>query len=119
MTKRDIIIIIVILAAAMALGLFNRYFDSAGKEYLTVSYNNEVIQKIKLPANKIITIEKEKNKWILEIEGQKARVAQAHCPGKDCVKQGWISAPGEALICVPQKFIAQFEEESGIDACTQ
>ncbi len=119
MTKRDIVIISALLFAALATGLFNYFSAPGAKDYLTIIYKEEKLHKIKLPVNRKIEINAGGGYWLVEIKGFKARIADADCPGHDCIKQGWINKKGEALICVPQNFIARFEGEGDIDALTQ
>ncbi len=35
------------------------------------------------------------------IENGMARIARSPCPGQDCVRQSWISKPGDLAVCVP------------------
>ena len=34
-------------------------------------------------------------------EGGRVRVIDADCPGKDCVKMGWLRSPAMPLVCLP------------------
>ncbi|MDA3792411.1 MAG: NusG domain II-containing protein [Elusimicrobia bacterium] len=112
MTKRDIIIAALFLFVALGAGLYNFYSSSASavsKRYLNIIYKNEIIKKVKLPASKKIEIDAGGGGWTVEIKGFKARISAADCPGRDCVKKGWISNKAEALICVPQNYLVEFE----------
>jgi len=40
---------------------------------------------------------------ILIIEQGKARMADAHCPDRTCVKAGGISHVGESIVCLPNR----------------
>jgi hypothetical protein len=57
----------------------------------------------------------------VEIRGGKVRVAESDCPGKICVKQGWIDSG--AIICLPNRVVITVEGTStapgkGVDATT-
>lgn len=45
--------------------------------------------------------------WPLRLErsGNRVRVAESSCPGRDCVHTGWIGRAGEQIICLPNKLI--------------
>lgn len=40
---------------------------------------------------------------ILVIENGKAKVSDANCPDKLCVKQGWVQYTGQCITCLPNK----------------
>jgi len=58
------------------------------------------------------------------IEGgeNKVRMVSSPCPDKVCVARGWISVPGEAIVCVPNHVVVHVEggaQKQGYDALTQ
>ena len=53
----------------------------------------------------------------LEAEQGRIRVAESSCPGRDCVHTGWIDAPGEQIICLPNRLIISLIGEH--DASTE
>ena len=46
-------------------------------------------------------------KNLLEIKDGKARIREADCPDKLCVKQGKIHKVGDSLICLPHKVVVE------------
>ncbi|NLS44394.1 MAG: NusG domain II-containing protein [Firmicutes bacterium] len=55
----------------------------------------------------------------------KVRIKESTCPGKFCVNTGWISRPGQAIVCLPYRIVVRIESyqdtnDSGIrfDAIT-
>lgn len=42
---------------------------------------------------------------VIEIQNQRIRIKAASCPDQRCVQQGWISQPGETIICLPHKLV--------------
>ena len=38
-------------------------------------------------------------------------IIDADCPNKECVKSGWISKPGEMIVCLPYKLVISIEGE--------
>lgn len=52
----------------------------------------------------------------------KVRMVSSPCPDKVCVQRGWISLPGEAIVCVPNRVMVHIEgpaSPQGYDAVTQ
>lgn len=39
----------------------------------------------------------------LEIQGDRVRMLESDCDDQICVHQGWISEPGETIICLPHR----------------
>jgi hypothetical protein len=54
----------------------------------------------------------------IEIKDGKIRVIKAPCRDKICIKQGWISHSGEAIICLPNRVMVYVSGESRYDAIT-
>lgn len=46
---------------------------------------------------------------IVRIEKGRIRITDADCPDKVCVKTGWITQPGQSVICLPHKLIINIE----------
>jgi hypothetical protein len=74
--------------------------------------------------NKLLELDKDQQtvlldgKMMLEIKEKKIRVKQSDCPHQVCVRVGWISHSGEAIICVPYKTVIEIgsSENTAIDA---
>ncbi|HHY92927.1 MAG TPA: NusG domain II-containing protein [Firmicutes bacterium] len=52
----------------------------------------------------------------------KVRMVSSPCPDKVCVARGWISLPGDAIVCVPNHVVVHIEGGAptpGYDALTQ
>ena len=59
------------------------------------------------------------------LETGKVRVVESTCPDKVCVRTGWISRPGQAIVCLPNRIVVRIEGsatgrnlESRFDAVT-
>ena len=58
---------------------------------------------------------------LIEIQGKKVRVKEAHCRNQICVKEGWISKG--VIVCLPNKLViivggSKKDQRQGIDAIT-
>lgn len=47
----------------------------------------------------------------IEVHAGKVRVIEADCPNQDCVEQGWVSEPGQQIICLPHKLVVTVTDE--------
>ena len=56
----------------------------------------------------------------VRIEPGRIRVEESACPGGDCVHTGWADAPGEQIICLPNRLIISVTGQASnpIDAVT-
>lgn len=92
-------------------------------DFVTVTQDGEVIGQYSLWENRTIPLDKEHGYNLLVIENGSAKMAEADCPDKLCVKQRRISRSGESLICLPHKLIVTVDrkgqkETSGVDSVT-
>lgn len=51
-------------------------------------------------------------KTYVEIEDRRVRVKKDPGPLQICVIQGWISSPGQSLICLPNRVMIQIQGEA-------
>ncbi len=49
----------------------------------------------------------------LEVRGGRARMLDSACPDKLCVKVGWISSPGESVVCLPNRVVIEIVSADG------
>lgn len=56
---------------------------------------------------------------LIEIRGSKARIVESPCPGKQCVRQGWVAGGSGAAVCAPNRVAVEVRGEGGVDATTR
>lgn len=100
--SNDIILIAVVLVIAIASWLCINLNKTEGG-YVIVTVNGEETQKFSLNKDKEITLKNGDGYNILVIEDGSARIKEASCPDKLCVKQHEVRFNGEALVCLPNK----------------
>jgi hypothetical protein len=71
----------------------------------SVYLSGESIRLLKL--DKDLEISLFDGKMIVEIKKNKLRIKQSDCPRQVCSHVGWISHPGEAIVCVPNKVVIE------------
>jgi len=74
-----------------------------------------------LYVDRLISVSGPYGNTLIEIEGKKVRVKEAHCRNQICVREGWISRG--VIVCLPNKLVlivggSKKDEQHGIDAVT-
>jgi len=46
---------------------------------------------------------------IIEVDRGRIRVSDANCPGRSCVRQGWVSGGNVPVVCLPHRLIIRLE----------
>ena len=49
----------------------------------------------------------------LEVRDGRVRMVDSACPDKLCVKTGWISSPGESIVCLPNRVVIEIVSGDG------
>ncbi len=109
---RDIVFILILLAAAVTL-FFLTKTDSSHGAYLEVSVNGETVGKIPLDKDGEYSLCGGSN--ILVVEDGCAYMKEANCPDHTCINMGKISMTGQKIICLPNKLavIVCTDEQQG------
>ncbi|MBS4534876.1 NusG domain II-containing protein [Clostridium sp. D2Q-14] len=124
MKKLDLIIIIIVLSIALAGYLYIEYerdtdFNNKRAE---IYVNGELYDSYQLTndIDEEIIIETELGRNIIKLYNNGADIIDSDCPDKICVEDGFISNPGEMLVCLPNKVVVEIkgEKEDEIDDTT-
>src|SRR5699024_11175945 len=114
--------IIIIVASIVSL-IFVKNYASAydkkhvkiqvdGKDYKTIYFDPKI-------TGKKLAIETEFGYNLVEINEEKVRVIEADCPDQLDVKQGYISKPGEVIVCLPNRLVIEIigeKEDDDVDS---
>ena len=119
MTKWDKYLMFCIIC----ISLFSIYYTkniafNSDTVYVNIEIDGENYKKISLGPNtegNIIKIETEYGYNVIEIGKNRVRVIDANCHDKLDVKQGWISNPGEVIVCLPHRLVIELESKDIID----
>lgn len=57
---------------------------------------------LELERDTLISIPVRDGMTVVEIGDGRARIVSSPCPSRTCVMTGWISAPGQAAVCMPE-----------------
>lgn len=86
--------------------------EVSGKETRVIpfaSVTDSLVLKVQAGAGQEIVVE-------ISARGEdgKVRVARSTCPDKVCVRTGWISKPGQTIVCLPNKTVVRIEGDYGV-----
>lgn len=118
---RKLIAIVIVLALLGFLGSYAYQAMQSAKAVPTqvvIKAEGKVIKTVVLSDDTVLSflvMGKLGNEKV-EINGKKVRIVESPCPDQVCVKQGWISSPGQSIICVPGNIIVYIQGESTVDA---
>ncbi|MBF0517474.1 MAG: NusG domain II-containing protein [Nitrospirae bacterium] len=83
---------------------------------LRIEVDNKLLYRLPIGQDKTIEI----GHMTVEIKNGKVRVADSDCPGKICLRQGWIDRG--SIVCLPNRVVITVEEtpaaQGGVDATT-
>lgn len=116
--KRDIILILIVLAAALGIWAGFRLIHRGDAAYVRVTVDGSEYGRYDLDKNQTVEIKKDgKVTNTLVIRDKKADMTDADCPDLLCVHQKAIQSSGETIVCLPNKVVVEIVENSkGEDA---
>lgn len=113
MKKRDLILIVAILAVALLLLGIVALTRKEGA-YVVVRVDGEEVARYSLAEDGEYSLNGGTN--ILRIEGGQAYLTYADCPDHLCVKQGRVHSTGEVITCLPNKLtVTVYGAESDVE----
>lgn len=123
MIKRWDIIITILLVFVSLLPLAIFTYVQAGKMnedtilVAVISIDNEVVEKITLTGNVGVDIfnftPSDHDHDVIEVRDDRIQMKSATCPDQVCVNMGFISRPGETIVCLPHKVLIEIQTIDG------
>ncbi|MGQ9474538.1 MAG: NusG domain II-containing protein [Actinomycetota bacterium] len=81
---------------------------------IRVLADGKKVMELDLPQEKrSLEVDGYQGKSRLEIEGGRVRMVDSACPDKLCVRTGWISRPGESIVCLPNRVVVEVVSAEG------
>ena len=102
--RNDLLLVAVLLLLGGALALFLWLTRQAGGT-VTVQVDGEVLLELPLSEDTRIVLGEGEHTNTLVIAGGKARISEASCPDRICVRQGAVQFAGESIVCLPHKLV--------------
>lgn len=117
--KRDIILLIIIFAAVIAIWIGYRVMNRGEGTQVRITVDGEEYGIYNLDEDQEIPIETDGEVTnILIIQDGVADMTWADCPDKLCVNQKAVSSGGETIVCLPNKIVVEVispDGEAGFD----
>jgi hypothetical protein len=119
--KRTLVgdIAILLLSLAVIVGSFRPYGDINGKPEVHVRVGDQAYV-YDLSVDTFATFTGPVGETTIEIADGKVHVHDSDCRNKVCISAGWISKPGQWIVCLPNNVFVMIEgrltgEEGGVD----
>ena len=119
-TLADRLLFILLISVSIAGIFISRDALSKGSDVI-VEVNGKPAYTLPLYANRLLSVGGPYGNTLIEIQGGRVRVKEAHCRNQICVKEGWISKG--VIVCLPNKLViivggSKKDQQQGIDAIT-
>jgi len=116
----DVVIIVLLLFGSfLPFAVFSmQNQDSTAAKQAVLKVNNKVIKVFDLkkdgPTYTYKYIDPDGDYNLIEVDGDRLRIAEANCGDLACVRRGWISKPGETPIaCLPHNLFITVQASDG------
>ncbi|MFW6113473.1 MAG: NusG domain II-containing protein [Actinomycetota bacterium] len=105
----DILLVLIVLAVSVLLICQSTAGAGGGADLdVAVSVNGEEVLVLPLDEDRPeLVIDGYQGKSHIEIAGGRVRMVDSACPEKLCVRTGWISSPGESIVCLPNRVVIE------------
>lgn len=118
--KWDIILIIflILISFIPELILGTMLGKSYNETYAEITVEGKLYKKILLSAHrgeKQFKIQTEDGYNLVIVKDDSIAIIEADCPDKVCIKPGFISKPGESLVCLPHKVMVEVKGDISSD----
>ena len=114
LTIPDAIVAVLILSVSVAV-IAHSAIDSsspaAAPAEAFIYHDGQVVRQLSLFENRQIALND--GRMGIEIKNGRIRISRSDCPRQFCVHQGWAEKAGEAIICVPFKYLIEIHSAAG------
>ncbi|MFZ2197084.1 MAG: NusG domain II-containing protein [Thermodesulfovibrionales bacterium] len=119
-TMADRLLFILLISVSIAGIFISRDAMSEGSDVI-IEIDGKPSYTLPLYANRLLTVGGPYGNTLIEIQGGKVRVKEAHCRNQLCAREGWISKG--VIVCLPNKLViivggSKKDRQQGIDAIT-
>lgn len=112
--KRDIILVLVMLAAAMTALLIINYGVKKKGTYAVVKVDGQELYKLELDKDTTVDVAGYQGGLNrIEVKTGKVSMTEADCPDELCVKTGKVSRTGETIVCLPHRVVIEIKSTQG------
>ena len=121
-TLWDGLVVLAVVAFAVLLVFLLRPAEGSAVTAV-ITLDGETVAQYRLDQlSQPVTLDVEGAAYLLTIRAEQGRICIEHsdCPSQDCVRTGWISRPGQQIICLPNRLVISLSgtEPEPFDAVT-
>lgn len=101
-TRADAVVIALVCVAIVASAAGASMLASTGS-LAVVEVDGTPVRTVRLDTDGQATVRGVRGEVMVEVRGGRVAIVHADCPNQVCVRTGWRSHAGDAIICVPNK----------------
>ena len=121
--RADLLLLLMIFLLILFLFLLRSFYTRDAGRYVLITVDGEEMGRYPLDVDAVIPIRSRDGKItnVLTIEEGKAKMTEADCPDKLCMKQKPIHKRNETIVCLPNLLVvtAVHDEQGEMDAITR
>jgi hypothetical protein len=110
LSKADIVLFAIIVLAAVAGMLLMS--GGGGGSTAVIRVDGKIVKQVSLSVDQSFYIGHVR----IEVKDGAIAFTESDCPGKECIKAGWMHVPGASAACLPNRVSITVTGESGVDA---
>lgn len=107
MKKKDIILLIGVIAVCGIAALFIFVFNTEEGSYAQITVDGEVYGIYDLSEDQTIEIDTDYGHNAVQITGGTAVMIEADCPDGYCIDQGAVKNNKQTIVCLPHKVVVE------------
>lgn len=100
----DILLGISLIVIGYLVFFWFKPFSGSQSEAL-IQIDNNLKYELDLEKNQIFNLKEFDPAVVIEVHNQAIRIVRNDCDKKICLKMGFISKPGQVIVCVPKKIL--------------
>ena len=108
MKKKDMILIVAVLAISLISFAAIKMTQKDGKEVI-VTVDGKEVYKTSIKKDQIYQIPEKNGMNVMQIKDGKVTMIEATCPDHYCMKQKAVDEHGGSIICLPNKVVIEGE----------
>ena len=108
MKKKDMILIVAVLAISLISFAAIKMTQKDGKEVI-VTVDGKEVYKTSIKKDQIYHIPEKNGTNVMQIKDGKVTMIEATCPDHYCMKQKAVDEHGGSIICLPNKVVIEGE----------
>lgn len=117
--KGDLLVIVLLFLGSIFFAYGLRPGGSEGsRTYASIQLEGKEVRRVDFSQDMVgekIRIESPYGYNVFEVGDGKIRSIKSDCKEKVHIKQGWISQPGQTLVCLPHRLVVEIKTDEVLD----